>query len=111
MEQGHISLRREGMTWLAPAARFTLAAVLTAAQTAGGSAPFALGLVSAAGGGAAGAAAFAGTAAGALVFLDFHRALPHLAVAVLILTAAAAFRGSRLLGTPGALAATGGFYP
>ena len=108
MEHSQISLRREGMAWLAPAARFALAAILTAAQTAGGYAPFALGLVSAAGGGAAGAAAFAGTAVGALLFLDFSRALPHLAIAVLILTAAAAFRGGGVLGTPKALALTAG---
>jgi len=109
VEHGQISLRREqAAAWLAPAARFTLAAVLTAARTAGGYAPFALGLVSAAGGGASGAAAFAGTAAGALLFLDFSRALPHVAIAVLILTAAAAFRGSSFLGTPKALALTAG---
>jgi len=109
VEHGQISLRREqAAAWLAPAARFTLAAVLTAARTAGGYAPFALGLVSAAGGGSSGAAAFAGTAAGALLFLDFSRALPHVAIAVLILTAAAAFRGSSFLGTPKALALTAG---
>jgi len=109
VEHGQISLRREqAAVWLTLGSRFFLAAALTAARTAGGYAPFALGLVSAAGGGAAGAAAFAGTAAGALLFLDFSRALPHLAIAVLILTAAAAFRGSSFLGTPKALALTAG---
>jgi len=108
VEHGQISLRREQAALLSLGVRFFLAAALTAAQTAGGSAPFALGVVSAAGGGAAGAAAFAGTAAGALIFLEFSQALPHLAVAVLILTAAAAFRGSSLLGTPKALALTAG---
>ena len=100
MEHGQILLRKERpAVLLALGSRFFLAAALTAARTEGGYAPVALGLVSAAGAGTGGAAAFAGTAVGALVFLDFAHALPHLAVAVLILTAASAFRGSRLLGS------------
>lgn len=47
-----------------------------------------------------GAAALAGTAAGSLLFLDFAEALPHLAIAILILTAATSFRGSSFLGSP-----------
>ena len=109
MEHGQISLRGErAAVWLSLGSRFFLAAALTAAQTEGGYAPLALGAVSAAGGGAAGAAAFGGAAAGALAFLDFAHALPHLAVAILILAAAAAFRGSRVLGTAKAAAVTAG---
>lgn len=86
--------------WLAAGIRFFLTAALTASQTAGGYAPFALGAVSAAGGGVSGGAALAGTAAGALVFMEFSSALPHLAAAVLIVTAAVSFQGLRLLDRP-----------
>ena len=74
--------------------RFFLAAALTASQTAGGYAPFALGLTAAAGPGLPGAAALAGTAVGAFLFFDFSHALSHLAIAVLLLTASTAFQGS-----------------
>ena len=84
--------------------RFFLAAALTASQTAGGYAPFALGLVSAAGAGLPGAAALAGTAAGSLLFLEFSAALPHMAIAILILTAATSFRGVARLNGPRAQA-------
>lgn len=98
MEHGPILWeRRETTRLLEGGIRFFLAAALTASQTAGGYAPFALGLVAAAGPGIPGAAALAGTAAGAMLFLDFVDALPHLAIAVLILTAATSFRGSALL--------------
>jgi len=86
--------------------RLFLAAALTAAQTAGGYAPFALGLTAAAGPGVLGAAALAGTAAGALAFLRFADALPHLAIAVLIFTAAVSFRGVARLNGPRAQALT-----
>lgn len=92
--------------WLAGGIRFFLTAALTTTQTAGGYAPFALGAVSAAGGGFSGGAALAGTAVGALVFLDFSAALPHLATAVLILTAAVSFQGSAVLTAPKVRAAT-----
>ena len=77
--------------------RFFLSAALTAGQTAGGTAPFALGWVTAAGPGLEGAAALAGAFAGAALFLPFAKALPFLAVAVLIVTASAALGGSWLL--------------
>ena len=86
--------------------RFFLAAALTASQTPGGYAPFALGLVAAAGPGMNGASALAGAGLGALLFLDFASALPFLAVGVLILTAATAFQGSQKLTRPGAIAVT-----
>lgn len=83
-----------------------VAAALTAVTTPGGYAPFALGFLSAAGGGSAGAAALAGTVAGAFLFLDFTQALPHLAAAILIFTAAIAFRGNGILSGAKAAAAT-----
>lgn len=92
--------RRQTTRLLEVGIRFFLAAALTASQTAGGYAPFALGLVAAAGPGLPGAAALVGTAAGALLFLDFSAALPHLAIAILILTAATSFRGIARLSSP-----------
>ncbi len=86
--------------------RFFLTAALSAAQTPGGCAPFALGAVAAAGPGADGAAALAGAGIGALVFLDFSQALPFLAVGVLLLTAATAFQGVERLNRPLAVALT-----
>lgn len=77
--------------------RFFLAAALTAAQTPGEYAPFALGFAAACGPGGEGAAALIGAAAGAVLFLDFAAALPFLASAVLIFTTAAAFQGLRLM--------------
>ena len=107
MEHGPITWeRRQTVRLLEVGIRFFLAAALTASQTAGGYAPFALGLVSAAGAGIPGAAALAGTAAGAFLFLDFSAALPHLAIAILILTAATSFRGVARLGTARAQALT-----
>ena len=109
MEHGQITLRRErAAQLLGGGIRFFLAAALTASQTVGGYAPFALGLVAAAGPGFGGGAALAGTGVGALLFMDFAQALPHLGIAVLILTAVTAFRGSKTLAQPKALALTAG---
>ena len=77
--------------------RFFLSAALTASQTPGGYAPFALGCVAAAGPGGDGAAALAGAGVGAVLFLKFADALPFLAAGILILTAATAFQGCRAL--------------
>ena len=85
---------------LAWGARFFLTAALTASQTPGGYAPFALGCVAACGPGPAGVAALLGAGVGAVLFLDFSAALPFLAAAVLIFTTAAAFQGLRLLEGP-----------
>ena len=107
MEHGQIALRREqAARLLACGIRFFLAAALTASRTAGEYAPFALGCMAAAGTGAYGAAALAGNFLGALLFLNFSAALPHMATAILILTAATAFQGSKTLGRPKALAVT-----
>ena len=103
----HGTLERERAGRLAGlGVRFFLAAALTAGQTAGGAAPFALGWVAAAGPGAEGIAALAGAFAGAALFLPFARALPFLAVAVLIATASAALGGTWLLSRPGHAALT-----
>ena len=107
MEHGPITLGKEqSARLLAWGIRFFLAAALTASQTPGGYAPFALGLVAAAGPGTNGAAALAGAGLGALLFLDFAGALPFLAAGVLMLTASTAFQGSKRLTRPGAVAVT-----
>ena len=85
---------------LAWGARFFLTAALTATQTPGGYAPFALGCVAACGAGPAGIAALLGAGAGAFAFLEFSEALPFLASAILIFTTAAAFQGLKLLDGP-----------
>ena len=104
MRHGQITLEREqSARLLAWGIRFFLAAALTASQTPGGYAPFALGCVAAAGPGAEGIAALVGAGVGAALFLEFADALPFLAAAILILTAATAFRGLRLLEGPMAL--------
>lgn len=77
--------------------RFFLAAALTAAQFPEAGAPFALGCVAAAGAGGAGMAALLGTGLGTLLFLPFDQGLPHLAVAVLMVTTATALHGLKLL--------------
>lgn len=79
--------------------RFFLAAALSASQTPGGYAPFALGCVAASGPGSMGGAALVGCVVGAALFMDFAQALPFLAAGVLILSAATAFRDLRLLET------------
>lgn len=98
--------------------RFFLGAALTASQTPGGYAPFALGWVAAAGAGAEGLAALLGTALGAALFLSFAEALPFLATGVLLLTVSTALRETRLMDRPwvlpaaaaGMTAAVGGIY-
>ncbi len=99
MRHGQITLGQEqSARLLGWGIRFFLGAALTASQTPGNYAPFALGCVAAAGPGAEGAAALAGTAVGAALFMEFEYALPFLAAALLILTAATAFQGSRAFG-------------
>lgn len=100
VRHGQITLEGEQSTRLLSwGIRFFLAAALTASQTPGGYAPFALGCVAAAGPGAAGGAALLGALVGAVLFMDFAQALPFLAAAVLILSAATAFRDLKLLET------------
>ena len=101
MEQGQITLdRQRTVRWIGNGVRFFLAAALTASQSVGDYAPFALGLVAAAGPGLAGGFALLGAGAGALVFLPFADALPHVAIGVLILTAATAFQDNAFLTRP-----------
>ena len=107
MEHGQITLGREqSARLLAWGIRFFLTAALTASQTPGGYAPFALGCIAAVGPGAEGIAALVGAGVGALLFLDFSDALPYLATGVLIFTAATAFQGSKALNRPRVLALT-----
>ncbi|SFQ10400.1 serine phosphatase [Oscillibacter sp. PC13] len=101
MQHTQITLGREQtVRLLAWGIRFFLAAALTASQTPGGYAPFALGCVAAAGPGGEGIAALVGTGVGAALFLEFTDALPFLAVAVLLVATATAFRGVRLADRP-----------
>ena len=92
--------RRRSAQLLAWGIRFFLAAALTASQTPGDYAPFALGCVAACGPGAEGIAALLGAGVGAVLFLEFSGALPFLAAAILIFTTAAAFQGLKLLDGP-----------
>lgn len=110
MARSQLTLEQERRT-LNLGVRFFLSAALSASQTAGGCAPFALGWIAAAGPGPEGIAALAGAAAGAALFLDFIDALPFLAVAVLIVTASTALAGTWLLAKPrrAALTAAGLF--
>lgn len=107
MEHGQITLEREQpgrlLSW---GIRFFLSAALTASQTPSAHAPFALGFLAASGPGADGVAALAGAAAGAFLFLDFAHALPFLAVAILIVTANSALRGTWFLARPRTAALT-----
>ena len=101
MEYGSMSIQRlQSGRWLNWGIRFFLTAALTANQTAGGYAPFALGCIAAAGPGADGAAALLGGVTGALLFLDFQQVLALAAVGILILTAATAFRDTAFLQKP-----------
>lgn len=107
MEHGQITLGREqSARLLSWGIRFFLTAALTASQTPGGYAPFALGCIAAAGPGAGGIAALVGAGVGAALFLDFSDALPCLATGILIFTAATAFQGSKALNRPNVLALT-----
>ena len=92
MKYGELAINREKLERLVPCAIcFLLAAVLFGAQVFGGYAPFALGLIAAAGSGRRGLSALLGGALGALAFLSFSHALRALAVAVLLYTGNNAF--------------------
>lgn len=107
MSNGELTLKRERTGRLVNLGiRFFLSAALTAGQTAGGAAPFALGWVAAAGPGPEGIAALTGAFAGAALFLPFAKALPFLAAAVLIVAAATALGGTWLPSRPRAVALT-----
>ena len=104
--------------WLNWGIRFFLAAALSASQTAGSYAPFALGCIAAAGPGADGAAALLGGVAWALLFLEFSKVLAFTAVGILVLTASTAFRDAKFWErswvlpalTAGMVLAVGGIY-
>lgn len=107
MAYGELTLERERTGRLMQlGVRFFLSAALTAGQTAGGSAPFALGWIAAAGPGLEGCVALAGALAGAALFLPFAGALPFLAVAVLIFAASTALGGTWIPSRPRPMALT-----
>ena len=107
MVHGQLILERERAGRLVHlGVRFFLSAALTAGQTAGGAAPFALGWMAAAGPGLEGGAALAGAFAGAALFLPFAGALPFLAAAVLILAASTALGGTWIPSRPRPMALT-----
>ena len=86
---------------MACGARLFMAAALTGNQILGGYAPFALGCVAAAGPGIGSFSALCGAALGAFFLMDFADALPFLAACTLIVAASVAFRGNRVLTSPG----------
>ena len=99
MTSGTITLERmKTAQLLERGIRFFLTAALTASQTPGGYAPFALGCVAAADG--MNGISLAGAAMGALLFMPFAAALPFLAVALLIVTCEAAFHDTKLAERP-----------
>ena len=101
MQHGQITLEREqSARLLSWGIRFFLAAALTASQTPGGYAPFALGCVAAAGPGAEGMSALLGAGVGALLFMDFSDGLAFLATAILIYTSAVSLRDTRMMKRP-----------
>ena len=107
MQHGHITLEREqSARLLSWGIRFFLTAALTASQTPGDYAPFALGCAAASGAGGGGIASLVGAGLGAALFLDFAAALPFLAAVVLVFTTAAAFRGSAIARRPWFVPAT-----
>ena len=92
MKYGELAINREKLERLIPCTIcFLLTAVLFGAQLFGGYAPFALGLIAAAGSGRRGLSALLGGVLGALAFMSFSHALRALAVAVLLYTGSNAF--------------------
>ena len=80
------------------ALHFALAAIFSGARLFGGYAPFAVGFTAAAGTGRRGIAALLGSAAGALLFLDFSHALRTIAAVILLYVAGSALAGTKLFG-------------
>ena len=80
------------------ALHFALAAIFSGARLFGGYAPFAVGFTAAAGAGRRGITALLGSAAGALLFLDFTHALRTIAAVILLYVAGSALAGTKLSG-------------
>jgi stage II sporulation protein E len=78
------------------AVRFFLAAVLSGSQLHGGCAPFALGLVAAAGAGMQGLSALLGLLVGSLLFMEMGAALKYIAIGVLVFSVSVAFYDTRI---------------
>lgn len=78
------------------AIRFLLAAILSGSQLFGGCAPFALGVVAAAGAGMQGLSALLGLLVGTLLFMDIGTSLKYIAIGVLIFSVSVAFYDTRI---------------
>lgn len=78
------------------AIRFLLAAILSGSQLFGGCAPFALGVVAAAGAGMQGLSALLGLLVGTLLFMDISTSLKYIAIGVLIFSVSVAFYDTRI---------------
>lgn len=101
MEYGSMSIQRlQSGRWLNWGIRFFLTAALTASQTAGGYAPFALGCIAAAGPGGRRGSGAAGRRDGGAAVSGLSAGPGFAAVGILILTAATAFRDTAFLQKP-----------
>ena len=98
--KGLAFVRRENVSGVLvdTALHFALAAIFSGARLFGGYAPFAVGFTAAAGTGRRGIAALLGSAAGALLFLDFTHALRTIAAVILIYVTNSAFAGTKIAG-------------
>lgn len=98
--KGLAFVRRENVSGVIvdTALHFALAAIFSGARLFGGYAPFAVGFTAAAGTGRRGIAALLGSAAGALLFLDFTHALRTIAAVILVYVTNSALAGTKLSG-------------
>ena len=98
--KGLAFVRRENVSGLIvdTTLHFVLAAIFSGARLFGGYAPFAVGFTAAAGKGRRGIAALLGSAAGALLFLDFSHALRTIAAVILVYVTNSALAGTKLAG-------------
>ena len=98
--KGLAFVRRENVSGVLvdTALHVVLAAIFSGARLFGGYAPFAVGFTAAAGKGRRGIAALLGSAAGALLFLDFTHALRTIAAVILVSVTNSALDGTKLAG-------------
>ena len=98
--KGLAFVRRENVSGVLvdTALHFVVAAIFSGARLFGGYAPFAVGFTAAAGTGRRGITALLGSAAGALLFLDFTHALRTIAAVILVYVTNSALAGTKLSG-------------
>ena len=98
--KGLAFVRRENVSGVLvdTALHVVLAAIFSGARLFGGYAPFSVGFTAAAGKGRRGIAALLGSAAGALLFLDFTHALRTIAAVILVSVTNSALDGTKLAG-------------